>query len=140
MVDTLTPAERSERMSRIRGTHTKPELLVRKGLHARGLRFRLHRRDLPGRPDLVLPKYRAVVFVHGCFWHAHTCQKGRIPGTRSDFWRAKFEGNRKRDARSARALREAGWRVFKVWECQLATPARRERTLEKLIQALCREV
>lgn len=140
MADTLTPEERSERMSRIRGAHTKPELLVRKWLHARGFRFRLHRRDLPGRPDLVLPKYGSVVFVHGCFWHAHGCQKGRIPGTRSEFWKAKFESNRKRDTRNTRALRAAGWRVFKIWECQLATPQKRERTLDKIIRALCREV
>lgn len=140
MVDTLTPAERSERMSRIRSQNTKPELWVRRLLHAAGFRFRLHRKDLPGRPDLVLPKYRAVVFVQGCFWHAHHCQKGRIPGTRGDFWKAKFEGNRKRDARNARALRALGWRVFTIWECELAKPTNRERTVERLIRKLRREV
>lgn len=140
MVDTLSPAERSERMSRIRSRDTKPELWVRRLLHSRGFRFRLHRKDLPGRPDLVLPKYDAVVFVQGCFWHAHHCQKGRIPGTRGDFWQAKFEGNKKRDARNTRALRSAGWRVFTVWECELTKPATRERVLERLIQRLRRGV
>lgn len=125
-------------MSRIRSKDTKPEILVRKFLHGRGFRFRLHRKDLPGRPDLVLPKYDAVVFVQGCFWHAHHCQKGRVPGTRSKFWQAKFEGNKERDARSARALRKAGWRVFRVWECQLAKPVKRIKTLDKLEGLLCR--
>lgn len=138
MVDTLSAAERSERMSRIRGKDTKPEMWVRRGLHSAGFRFRLHRNDLPGRPDLVLPKYGAVVFVQGCFWHAHHCQHGRIPGTRSEFWKAKFEGNRKRDARNTRALRAAGWRVLTVWECELAKPAARNQTLAKLINKLRR--
>lgn len=97
MADLLSPAQRSERMARIRGRDTQPEILVRKGPHAAGLRFSLHRKDLPGRPDLVLPKYGSVVFVQGCFWHAHHCQKGRIPSTRSEFWQEKFEGNKRRD-------------------------------------------
>ena len=138
MVDTLSPAERSERMSRIRGRDTKPEIWVRRALHAHGYRFRLHRRDLPGRPDIVLPKYGTVVFVQGCFWHAHTCQKGRIPGTRSAFWEAKFEGNKKRDARNARALRAAGWRVLTIWECELAKPSSRERALDRLMNKINR--
>jgi DNA mismatch endonuclease (patch repair protein) len=125
-------------MSRIRSRDTKPELWVRRILHSRGFRFRLHRKDLPGRPDLVLPKYGAVVFVQGCFWHAHHCQKGRVPGTRGDFWKAKFEGNKKRDARNTRALRAAGWRVFMIWECELAKPATRERALERMIRKLRR--
>lgn len=140
MADTLTPEERSERMSRIRSQNTKPELWVRRLLHARGFRYRLHRKDLPGRPDLVLPKYDAVVFVQGCFWHAHHCQKGRIPDTRADFWQAKFEGNKKRDARNARALRAAGWRVFTVWECELAKPDARKRVVERLTKKLRRGV
>lgn len=140
MVDTLSPAERSERMARIRGRDTKPEIWVRRTLHANGYRFRLHRRDLPGRPDIVLPKYRAVVFVHGCFWHAHTCQKGRIPGTRSTFWEAKFQGNKKRDARNVRALRAAGWRVLTIWECELSKPHSRERALINLMNKINREL
>lgn len=138
MVDTLSPAERSERMARIKGRDTKPEIWVRRALHAFGYRFRLHRRDLPGRPDIVLPKYRTVVFVHGCFWHAHTCQKGRIPGTRSAFWEAKFEGNEKRDARNMRALRAAGWRVLTIWECGLSKPSSREKTIKQLVNKINR--
>lgn len=137
-MDTLTPAERSERMSRIRSRDTKPEIWVRKALHAEGFRFRLHRGDLPGRPDIVLPKYNAVVFVHGCFWHAHHCQKQRIPATRSEFWNSKFEANVQRDTRNTKALRNAGWRVYKVWECEISTTAKRERTMATLIRKLRR--
>lgn len=136
MTDTLTKQERSERMARIRGTNTEPELLVRRHLHARGLRFRLHDRLLPGKPDLVLPKYRAVVFVNGCFWHAHHCQKGRIPATRSGFWREKFERNHARDVRNARELRRLGWRVLTVWECSLASTSRRVRALDILVRKI----
>lgn len=136
MADTLTPEQRSARMSLIKGKDTQPELLVRRALHAAGFRFRLHRKDLPGRPDLVLPKYRAAIFIQGCFWHAHHCQKGRIPGTRSEFWKAKFESNKKRDARNIRALRKDGWRVACIWECQLTTADRREKALRKLIHFL----
>nr|WP_246371349.1 very short patch repair endonuclease [Lysobacter penaei] len=125
-------------MSRIRSRDTKPELWVRRGLHARGFRFSLQRKDLPGRPDLVLPKYGAVVFVHGCFWHAHACQKGRIPSTRGAFWQAKFEANRKRDARNNRALRSMGWRVLTLWECELAKASTRERAIDKLANRLRR--
>lgn len=125
-------------MSRIRSRDTKPEIWVRKALHAEGFRFRLHRGDLPGRPDIVLPKYNAVVFVHGCFWHAHHCQKQRIPATRSEFWNSKFEANVQRDTRNTKALRNAGWRVYKVWECEISTTAKRERTMATLIRKLRR--
>ncbi len=138
MLDTLSAAERSERMSRIRGKDTKPEVWVRKFLHAQGFRFRLHRKDLPGRPDIVLPKYASVVFVQGCFWHAHHCQKGRIPATRSSFWQAKFEGNKIRDERNIRKLRRLGWRIFQVWECELAKPTNRMKTLARLEERLRR--
>ena len=138
MVDTLTPVQRSERMSRIRGRDTNPELVVRQFLHSEGFRYRLHRKDLPGKPDLVLPKYGAVIFVQGCFWHAHSCQKGRIPGSRSDFWQAKFEANKKRDARNVRRLRSAGWRVLHVWECELATKGKRQKALKKLARKIRR--
>lgn len=104
-------------MSGIRGRDTKPEFIVRRGLHARGFRFRLHDRRLPGSPDLVLPRYRAVIFVHGCFWHGHDCYLFRLPGTRREFWQAKIEGNVLRDARTEAALLATGWRVMSVWEC-----------------------
>jgi DNA mismatch endonuclease (patch repair protein) len=131
-MDTLTRAQRSDRMSRIRGKDTSPELWVRRYLHSRGFRYRLHGTGLPGRPDLVLPKHGAVVFVHGCFWHAHSCQKGRIPATRSEFWLEKFEANQTRDIRNERALRRLGWRVLTIWECSLTTAAKRDRALANL--------
>lgn len=136
MADIMTPAQRSERMSRIRSQNTKPEMLVRRFLHGQGFRFRLHARDLPGRPDLVLPKYRAVVFVEGCFWHGHSCQKGRVPGTNPDFWQAKVAANQARDKRNQRALRRDGWRVIRVWECQLAKSKTRDATLARLVSRI----
>lgn len=125
MVDVLTPEQRRFNMSRIRGKDTKPEMLLRRGLHALGFRFRLHRKDLPGRPDLVFPSRRAVIFMHGCFWHGHACPMCRIPATRREFWTAKITGNRVRDAAATDRLRVLGWRVFVVWECALRGPARR---------------
>ena len=108
-------------MSSIRGSNTQPELLVRRYLHGTGLRFRLHARSLPGRPDIVLPRYRAAVFVHGCFWHRHEgCRFTTTPATRTEFWQDKFRGNVARDRRDAVLLRSAGWRVFTVWECEAA--------------------
>jgi DNA mismatch endonuclease, patch repair protein len=125
MVDVLSPQQRSFNMSRIRGRDTKPEILLRRGLHRRGFRFRLHRKDLPGRPDLVFPGRRAVIFVHGCFWHGHDCPMYQLPATRADFWRKKIEGNRARDQAAVNALAATGWRVLIVWECALRGPARR---------------
>jgi DNA mismatch endonuclease (patch repair protein) len=136
MADIMTPVQRSERMSRIRSQDTKPEMLVRRFLHGKGLRFRLHARDLPGSPDLVLPKYRAVVFVEGCFWHGHSCQKGRVPGTNPDFWQAKVAANQARDKRNQRALRRDGWQVIRVWECQLSKSKTRDATLARLVSRI----
>ena len=119
MVDSLTPEQRSAQMSRIRGTNTKLEVLVRKALHARGFRYRLGGAGLPGRPDIVLPKYRTVVFVHGCFWHGHNCPLYRLPKTRPEFWADKIGKNRSRDERVVVELESAGWRVLTVWECSL---------------------
>src|SRR5690606_30209748 len=112
------------------------ELLVRREVWAAGFRYRLHGRGLPGRPDLVFPSLRTVVFVHGCYWHAHSCQKGRIPAQNSRFWKDKFEANKARDQRNARRLRQDGWSVLTVWECSLATAASRERAMRKLLVAL----
>jgi DNA mismatch endonuclease (patch repair protein) len=111
-------------MAAIRGADTKPEMIIRRGLHARGFRFRLHDRKLPGRPDLVFPRFAAVVFVNGCFWHGHDCALFKWPKTREEFWREKIEGNRRRDTRSAEMLLAAGWRVATVWECALKGPER----------------
>jgi DNA mismatch endonuclease (patch repair protein) len=119
MVDRLTPEKRSWNMGRIKGRNTAPEKLVRSALHRLGLRFRLHRRDLPGRPDIVLSRWRTVVFVHGCFWHRHEgCRMAYTPKSRIDFWSAKFLENVTRDERNRRALQSDGWRVITIWECE----------------------
>lgn len=109
-------------MSRVRGRDTKPEMVIRLGLHARGLRYRLHDKSLPGRPDLVFAKYRTVVFVHGCFWHAHGCNRSKVPATRRHFWKQKLEGNAVRDQRAVAALHACGWRILIVWECAFRGP------------------
>ena len=125
MSDVLTPEQRRLNMSRIRGRDTKPEMILRRGLHAQGLRFRLHRKDLPGKPDLVFPQHRAVILAHGCFWHRHKCPMFKWPATRAEFWNKKISGNRERDQAALDALRDVGWRVLVVWECALRGPARR---------------
>jgi DNA mismatch endonuclease (patch repair protein) len=117
--DVHTPQVRSYNMSRIRGRDTRPELLIRRGLHARGYRYRLHDKGLPGLPDMVFSKRRAVLFVHGCFWHGHDCPLFRMPATRTDFWATKIATNRSRDAKVRAALSGAGWRVLTIWECSL---------------------
>lgn len=119
-VDTLSPRQRSERMSLVRGRDTQPELKVRKALHARGYRYRLHSKRLPGRPDIVFVSKRKVVFVHGCFWHRHEkCRLARMPKSREEFWRTKLEANRRRDSIKNMQLSELGWDVMVVWECEL---------------------
>lgn len=118
--DRLTPVERSENMSRIHGRDTRLELLVRSMLHKNGLRFRLHVRSLPGCPDIVLAKYRSVIFVHGCFWHLHeNCREGRLPKSNVPFWKKKLEGNRRRDARNISALRALNYSVLVLWGCEI---------------------
>lgn len=118
MPETRRPLSRSETMARIRSKDTKPELVVRRALHASGFRFRLHKKELPGTPDLVMSKYRSAIFVHGCFWHAHEgCRYFKLPKTRSDFWNAKLRSNRKRDQAAIQSILENGWRVLIVWEC-----------------------
>lgn len=121
-MDTLSPAERSARMARVRGRETGPEMLVRRLVHAMGFRYRLHDRRLPGSPDLVFPGRRKVIFVHGCFWHRHPdpdCKLARMPKSRLDFWKPKLQGNRERDLRHQAELETLGWRYLVVWECQL---------------------
>ena len=119
MTDIVDPETRSRMMSGIRGKNTRPEILVRSLLHRRGFRFRINVRDLPGKPDVVLPKYHAVIFINGCFWHGHDCPLVRMPGTREDFWKKKIEDNRTRDRKTLEALAGSGWRVGIVWECAL---------------------
>lgn len=129
MTDIVGPSTRSRMMSAIGGKNTQPELRVRRYLHAAGLRYSLHRRDLTGRPDIVLPAFRSVVFVHGCFWHRHPgCRYATTPETRHDFWEKKFRGNVARDELVSGRLREAGWRVLVIWECE----TRDEMALDRL--------
>ena len=119
MTDVHDEITRSRNMTAIRGTNTRPELLIRKELFARGYRYRLNDKRLPGKPDLVLKKYRAVIFVHGCFWHRHNCPLFKWPSTRAEWWKEKLEGNRLRDQRQLSELQELGWRTLVVWECAL---------------------
>ncbi|WP_102227141.1 very short patch repair endonuclease [Acidimangrovimonas sediminis] len=119
MVDHVTPERRSFIMSKVGQKDTKPELALRRALHRLGYRYRLHRRDLPGTPDLVFPARRKVIFVHGCFWHGHGCRWGRLPKSRPEYWLPKIETNRERDRKAVTALREAGWEPLVVWQCEL---------------------
>jgi DNA mismatch endonuclease (patch repair protein) len=133
MTDIVDASTRSRMMAGIRGKDTRPEVLLRSALHRQGFRFRLHDRRLPGRPDLVLSRYRAVVLVHGCFWHRHEgCRYATTPSTRPDFWRSKFEANVRRDREVREMLRAAGWRVATVWECALRKPSHVEETSRSL--------
>ena len=135
-MDTLTPGERSERMARVRGKDTGPEMRVRRLIHGMGYRYRLHRGGLPGRPDLVFASRRAVVFVHGCFWHQHPDPESRLarmPKSRQEFWLKKLRANRERDERVKAALERDGWRVLTIWECELS-----DRETERLRKRLQR--
>lgn len=132
MTDVHTPEVRSYNMSMIRGKNTKPEIIVRKFLHSRGFRFRLHKKNLPGKPDIVLPKYKTVIFIHGCFWHGHkNCKYFVVPKTRTKWWLNKIEGNKKVDKRNNLLLRKEGWKIITLWECQLR-PKKIFKTLPKL--------
>ena len=131
--EAIVSSVRSRNMAAIRGKDTAPELAVRRILHAMGLRFRLHRKDLPGRPDIVLPKHRTVVFVHGCFWHRHEdCRYTTTPKTRQEFWQTKFAANVERDSRNRTDLRQLGWRVIVVWQCELCQPSDLKERLTRL--------
>jgi DNA mismatch endonuclease, patch repair protein len=134
-MDTRSPEQRSYIMRSVRNRDTGPELLVRRMLHGLGLRFRLHRKDLAGRPDIVLSKHRAVVFVHGCFWHGHGCSKGRLPKSRVRFWTDKIVRNRARDAESVRLLRAAGWRVLTVWQCETKDTEKLRARLDRFFRS-----
>ena len=122
MADLWTKEQRSRVMSRVKNKNTKPEVQVRSMLHRMGYRFRLHRRDLAGAPDIVLPRHRKAVFVHGCFWHNHDCPRGKRPRTRTEFWNAKLDANIERDRANQEALEEKGWRVLTLWECEVKDP------------------
>jgi DNA mismatch endonuclease, patch repair protein len=122
-------------MSRVKNADTKPELKVRKTLHRLGYRFRLHARKLPGSPDIVLPKHRAAIFVHGCFWHGHSCSKGRRPTTRVEFWNTKLDANQARDNAAQVQLKELGWKVLVIWECELKSEQGLTTLLTDFLQA-----
>ncbi len=124
MVDVHNKTTRSKNMRAIKGTNTKPELEVRKALHAKGFRFRLHRKDLPGNPDITLPRYKVLIFVHGCFWHGHRCHLSKTPSTRTDFWLSKISDNMSRDLRTETLLLASEWRYAVIWECALKSKSR----------------
>lgn len=133
MVDTLTKEKRSWNMSRIRGRNTKPELVVRSLLHRMGYRFRLHRKDLPGKPDIVLPKYKTVIFVHGCFWHRHKrCKYAYTPKSRLRFWNRKFDRTLQLDKINLRKLKHLGWKTLIIWECQVKNNDKIRQLIKKL--------
>lgn len=133
MTDTMTPEQRHRCMAAIKGKDTKPEMLVRKYLHSLGYRYGLHNKKLPGSPDLVLRKYKTVIFIHGCFWHGHEgCKYYRLPKTNEEFWQEKITRNRQRDQEAVRQLKEKGWNVIIIWECELKDRAKREETLSNL--------
>lgn len=136
MADVHNKATRSYNMSQIKSKHTKPEMLVRTFLHHNGFRFRLHSKNLPGRPDLVLPKYQTGIFIHGCFWHGHNkCKYYVIPKTKTDWWLNKINNNKTNDTKAIKALRKQGWKIIVVWECALK-PKKMNTTLNKLLSAM----
>jgi DNA mismatch endonuclease, patch repair protein len=136
MADVHDKKTRSYNMSQIKGKNTKPEMLVRKFLHANGFRYRLHVRNLPGKPDLVLPKYKTVIFVHGCFWHGHKdCKYFVVPKTRTEWWLTKINSNIANDTKASKALRKEGWKLIHLWECNLK-PAKASITLSSLVKKL----
>lgn len=134
MSDIFSPPKRSDIMSKIRGKNTKPEILVRKFLFSQGLRYRLNVKTLPGKPDIVLPKYKTVIFINGCFWHGHTCKKGQIPSTNIDFWKEKILSNKSRDDKNAMLLTKLGWNVITIWQCEISKIDNRIKTLNKLLE------
>lgn len=135
MADTKTPAERSENMSRIRSTNTKPEEIVRKYLFSKGFRYRKNDKRYPGKPDIVLPKYQTVIFVNGCFWHMHGCSRSRLPKSNQEYWRPKIERNIERDADAKKKLEAEGWKVIVIWECELKKKIANER-----LSRLCEQI
>jgi DNA mismatch endonuclease (patch repair protein) len=134
MADNRTEEQRSANMRAVRGKNTAPEILIRSTLHRLGYRFRLHRRDLPGTPDIVFPARKSVMFVHGCFWHGHECPRGIVPSSNVDFWQRKIAKNRERDGRSQKQLRREGWKVLTVWECETKNKSRLAKRLSRFLE------
>lgn len=138
LVDVVDKATRSRMMSGIRAKNTRPEMMIRKALHGAGLRFRLHDKKLPGKPDIVLPKYRTVLFVNGCFWHGHECSLFKWPKTRTKFWKEKITGNVVRDQKSLAVLRTMGWRTQTIWECEIRN-SRFRKFVDRLVDKIKQE-
>lgn len=136
MVDSLDRRRRSENMRRITSKNTKPEIVVRRLLVKLGYRYRLHRKDLPGKPDIVFPGRKKIIFVHGCFWHQHReCREGRIPGSRTEYWVPKLQGNTKRDERDRALLGKLGWKILVIWECQATDREGLEKALQRFLDS-----
>jgi len=136
MVDKLTPEERSKNMSRIQSKDTTPEMIVRKLIFSKGYRYRLHRKELPGKPDIILPSKKKIVFVHGCFWHQHNnpkCKIARVPKSKTEYWIPKLERNVERDAEHQKSLRSKGWKVLVVWECETNDVKKLSRKLDRFL-------
>ena len=133
MADVLSKEQRAKCMSRVKSKNTKPEILVRCFLFAHGYRFRLHRKDLPGTPDIVLPKYNIAIFVNGCFWHGHNCRYAKLPATNTTFWQEKIKSNIIRDSANLSELHHIGWQTYTIWQCELK-PKQKEKTLENLLR------
>lgn len=136
MSDIFSFQKRSDIMSKIGGKNTKPEILVRKFLFSKGFRYRINVKTLPGKPDIVLPKYKTVIFINGCFWHGHNCKKGKLPSSNIDFWRGKISNNKSRDDKNSDLLIKLGWKVIIIWQCEISNVNNREIRLEFLLEEL----
>lgn len=136
MSDIFSFQKRSDIMSKIGGKNTKPEILVRKFLFSKGFRYRINVKTLPGKPDIVLPKYKTVIFINGCFWHGHNCKKGKLPSSNIDFWREKISNNKSRDDKNSDLLIKLGWKVIIIWQCEISNVNNREIRLEFLLDEL----
>ncbi len=136
MSDIFSFQKRSDIMSKIGGKNTKPEILVRKFLFSKGFRYRINVKTLPGKPDIVLPKYKTVIFINGCFWHGHNCKKGKLPSSNIDFWRKKISNNKSRDDKNSDLLIKLGWKVIIIWQCEISNVNNREIRLEFLLEEL----
>lgn len=140
MPDIFTKQKRSQIMSRIHGKNTKPEMSVRKYLFAKGFRYRINDKRYSGKPDIVLPKYKTVIFVHGCFWHGHSCKKGRLPETNKEFWSNKIFVNKQRDKRNKRELEALGWNIIIIWQCEISTKQKLESKMKEVIELITKEI
>lgn len=136
MSDIYSKQKRSDIMSHISGKETKPEILVRKFLFTNGFRFRKNVKDLPGKPDIVLPKYKTAIFIHGCFWHGHTCKRGALPATNIEFWKTKIGGNIERDKRDVSELEKQGWKVIVIWQCEIKNAGLQNERLIRLLSEI----